>query len=104
MHIMDAFLFPSLWEGFGNVLIEAQCMGLPCIVSNAIPADAIISDLVTVMDLNESIQTWSDDVLRCARERNKDFLNNKQIYSNFTDYEEFDICNSVRKLEVLYTN
>lgn len=33
----DIFIFPSLYEGFGNVLIEAQYMGLPIIASNILP-------------------------------------------------------------------
>ena len=28
---MELFIFPSLYEGLGNVLIEALCCGLPCI-------------------------------------------------------------------------
>lgn len=34
---MDVFLFPSLWEGLGIVLIEAQTNGLPCLISDAVP-------------------------------------------------------------------
>jgi glycosyltransferase involved in cell wall biosynthesis len=39
---MDAFILPSLWEGFGLVLIEAQAAGLPCIVSNAVSVETFI--------------------------------------------------------------
>lgn len=30
----DAYVFPSLWEGFGNALCEALICGLPCIASD----------------------------------------------------------------------
>ncbi len=30
---MDLFLFPSLWEGFGIVVAEAQAAGVPCVTS-----------------------------------------------------------------------
>ena len=36
----DMFVFPSLHEGLGIVVIEAQASGLPCIVSDAVPQDA----------------------------------------------------------------
>ena len=35
---------PSLFEGLGMVLWEAQCSGLPCIVSDVIPEEAKVSD------------------------------------------------------------
>lgn len=33
----DIFLFPSKFEGFGMVAVEAQCTGTPCVISDAVP-------------------------------------------------------------------
>ena len=33
---MDAFVFPSFFEGMPNAVIEAQATGLPCIISDTI--------------------------------------------------------------------
>ena len=93
MAAMDVFLFPSLWEGFGNVLIEAQCMGLPCVISQVIPNDVIISNGVRVCDLDSSIDEWSKQVIEC-----KDIL----VKTDEVIKKEFDIRNSVRKLESIY--
>lgn len=37
MQCADVFLFPSLFEGLGIVVIEAQAAGLPCVISDTIP-------------------------------------------------------------------
>ncbi|WP_138752518.1 glycosyltransferase family 1 protein [Paenibacillus sinopodophylli] len=39
MQAFDAFVFPSHHEGLGIVVIEAQGAGLPCIISEHIPAE-----------------------------------------------------------------
>ncbi len=44
---MDVFAFPSLYEGLGMALVEAECSGLPCVVSDAIQDEAIVSDRIT---------------------------------------------------------
>lgn len=64
MQAMDCFLFPSLFEGLGIVIIEAQAAGLPVICSEAIPREAYLTDLITVKDLNESRLEWANEVLR----------------------------------------
>ena len=34
---MDVFVFPSMHEGLGLALLEAQAAGLPCVVSDSVP-------------------------------------------------------------------
>lgn len=53
----DVFAFPSLREGTPLALLEAQCNGLPCIVSTNVPDDVFISDLIHSVSL-EKPQEW----------------------------------------------
>lgn len=65
MHVMDVFLFPSLFEGLGIVLIEAQTCGLPCYTSKDVVAkEAKISDLLTFVSLEEGPKYWADTMLQ----------------------------------------
>ena len=50
---MDVFAFPSKYEGMPLSLIEAQANGLPCIISDKIPKDVYLSDLIIPLPINE---------------------------------------------------
>lgn len=54
----DLFLFPSLYEGLGMVLIESQVSGLFCLASNEVPSITKITENIKFVGLNESIDTW----------------------------------------------
>jgi glycosyltransferase involved in cell wall biosynthesis len=55
---MDVLAFPSLFEGFGIVAIEAQAAGLPVVCSEHVPEEARCTDLVTVVPTNKEL--WAD--------------------------------------------
>ena len=60
---MDVFVFPSLFEGLGIVLIEAQVSGLRCIISDTVPREAFQSELAVPMSLQASPDEWRDIIL-----------------------------------------
>ena len=63
MQAMDVFVFPSLYEGLGIVLIEAQAAGLPCVVSETIPREAYLTKLLTSEKLTSPAEKWAGTVL-----------------------------------------
>ncbi len=63
----DVFLLPSLYEGLGMVLIEAQASGLPCIASTEVPIVAKITDLIKFVDLNNSISKWTEKITESSK-------------------------------------
>lgn len=62
--VMDCFVLPSRYEGLGLVAVEAQAAGLPCLVSDRVPQEAVVSaGLVKSLALEESPRTWADSIL-----------------------------------------
>ncbi len=59
---MDLFLMPSFHEGLPYSIIEAQCTGLPCVVSDMLSREMRITDLVRYVPINDSLR-WSTAIL-----------------------------------------
>jgi glycosyltransferase involved in cell wall biosynthesis len=63
--LFDVFVFPSLYEGLGMVAIEAQAAGIPVVMSDRVPPEAVaIPEITKVLSLSSSPQEWADEVLR----------------------------------------
>ena len=62
----DVFLFPSLYEGLGIAVLEAQAGGLACVVSDAVPAEVDATGLVTRLPLSLPPEAWAESVLAAA--------------------------------------
>ena len=56
---MDAFLFPSIFEGLGIAAVEAQCAGLPVLCSEHVPEQARITELAAMLLLTEGPEAWA---------------------------------------------
>ncbi len=69
---MDVLCFPSLNEGLGCVLIEAQANSLGCVVSDVIPKEAIISPNVYSLSLSAGIDQWIAAINKAALNRSED--------------------------------
>ncbi len=95
----DIFVFPSLWEGFGMVLIEAMYNRLPIVATNAGAIPFLVKDgengiLVPVKDsekLAESIKTLieSPELRRSFGESNYRLAIQFNWSKSFSDIESF---------------
>lgn len=80
----DLFLFPSLHEGLGIVVIEAQASGVYCIVSDAVPTEADMEvDLLLTESLGVPAKEWADKIFKVRGntrnrvDKTKEILNGK---------------------------
>ena len=69
---MDVFVFPSLYEGMPNTVIEAQSTGLPCVIADTITREADITGLVQYLPLAASPDIWAETVLASVCKQRKD--------------------------------
>jgi len=61
---MDFFLFPSVAEGLGLALVEAQAAGLLCLISDGIPREAeLVPPLVRRLPLSHGPARWAKELL-----------------------------------------
>ena len=61
---MDCFLFPSLFEGLGLVLVEAQTNGVKCLTSSNVPCEAKLSDNIDYISLSEQPLVWANQICK----------------------------------------
>ena len=97
LQAMDIMVFPSLFEGFPNVLIEWQIAGIPCVISDVITDEVKITDLVQFKSLEDTPEQWADEI-------NKIKLNNREdkIYIEQIKKAGYDIKENAKRLEKIY--
>ena len=60
---MDYFCFPSRYEGLPGSVVEAEASGLQCLVSDSVTDEVDVTDLVTMMSLNEDPAAWAKKII-----------------------------------------
>ena len=92
---MDAFAFPSRFEGLGIAAIEAQAAGLPVVCSEHVPEETEATPLVHRIPLGDGPAVWAKTLLAVsARERE---LGVEQVRRS-----GFDIADVVRFVKNCY--
>ena len=87
---MDVFIFPSLYEGMPNTVIEAQATGLPCIIANTITKEANVLGTVKFLPLSNSTDLWVNEIMNISKiryESKETFINKGyEINSSVEDF------------------
>jgi len=95
MSAMDVLLLPSKYEGFPNVLMEAQINKLPCISSDSITNEVKISELCCFLPINDP-QPWCQEIMRIADDTT---LHRNMPLENM---ERFSIQSMTKRIETIY--
>lgn len=97
MQAFDIFILPSLAEGLGIILIEAQASGLPCIISDNVSAEAAVTELVQSVSLEAPVDCWLKKIDQALRQPRTSADYEKSLFN-----AGFDTQNTINKLETVF--
>lgn len=92
----DVFAFPSIFEGLPVTMIEAQAAGLPCVMSDRVTDECIVTDLVKSLPIDDP-KLWAEAILSMKDTPRTDRLSDIQKSG-------YDITAAAEKLERFYLN
>ena len=90
---MDVLAFPSLFEGLGIAVVEAQAAGLPVIVSEFVPEEAQVTENVQMIPISDGTVGWAEGILTCCRR-----TINRKSAADTVRQSGFDIADTVRQV------
>ena len=78
-------------------VIEVQCNGLPCIISDAVPEDVFLTDLICPLSLKSSKENWIRKICSVSR-------HDSQKYGRIMGETGFDESNMLKNIYEIYDN
>lgn len=94
---IDAFVFPSLFEGLPVVGVEAQASGVPVFASDTITKDVVVTPVWHTISLTTSVSQWADEIVDGCKDNRPDTV-------EMIKEAGFDIRETANKIEKIYLN
>ena len=97
LNAMDVMLQPSLTEGLGMTVIEAQMNMLPVIASNAVPKETrIYPEIITYLDItSNTVEQWCKSVRGYSKIK-------RECRKETVEKSDYNILIEVKKIEKYY--
>lgn len=68
----DCYVMPSLYEGLPVAAVEAECSGLPCVMSTNITKEVELTENTKFLSLNETAEFWATEIIKCKQLHRED--------------------------------
>jgi glycosyltransferase involved in cell wall biosynthesis len=102
LNIFDIFIFPSLFEGLGISLVEAQVNNLPIMASTNVPIEVKIKDNLYFLKLNR-IHDWVNRILEINNDNINSIKENRMNYEiEVNKFSNYNILTQVKNLQNFY--
>ena len=96
LHAVDIIVFPSVYEGLPLFLVEAQALGLPCLLSDTVSPMTKITDSVAYEPFGATDEEWADATLKLLA--NQDVVENSKKAHKVIREAGYDIRINAGKL------
>lgn len=96
MQMMDTMIAPSIFEGFGISVLEAQSMGIRCYVSDAFNDEVLQTPIIKRIGLNKTAKEWANEIIR---DQNNSGLVTRTSYADNIRKNGYDIDQIALELE-----
>lgn len=97
LQALDVFVFPSLYEGLGISMLEAESTGLPVLASDTITKDIAITDHIFFLPLSEEKKEWIAYLEKIKQDRGTRKSENQKISE-----VGYDVQNTIQTMKTLF--
>ncbi len=94
---MDAFVFPSFYEGLPGTLIEAQTSGLKCFVSDAITKEVALTDIIEYISLDKTASNWAEKIVN-------NIYKNRRSYKSEIEEKGYSLNKTIEYFDKIYSD
>ncbi|KRL04573.1 glycosyltransferase [Liquorilactobacillus oeni DSM 19972] len=101
LQALDVMVAPSVFEGFGISVLEAQCAGLPCYVSEVFHPEALQTPLTKIISLNAGPKQWAEQILADYK---AGITDERMSFANLIKSNGYDSGQLARQMQQAFVN